>query len=153
MFIYHWIHHQVISGAIGRILEKTPIAQIVLEVTEHSFVSDYAELAAALKSLRGRGLKFAVDDAGAGYASFRHILQLKPDIIKLDIEIIRDIDTDINKQALAAAIIGFAKETGSVIVAEGVETQSEMETLRRLRVSKAQGYLLGKPREMSAAAC
>lgn len=87
----------------------------------------------------------AVDDAGAGYASFRHILKLKPDVIKLDSSLIRNVDSDTGCRALAAALIRFAEETGCKVVAEGVETQEELTMLRRLEVSKAQGYLLGRP--------
>lgn len=141
----------IISGEIGRILENSPLERIVLEVTEHSIVSNYKELADMLTPLRKRGLRFAVDDTGAGYASFRHILQLKPDIIKLDMSIIRDIDTDPNKHALATAIIGFALQIGMIIVAEGVESESELNALTLLGVSTVQGYLLGKPGEISTA--
>lgn len=95
--------------------------------------------------MRQRGLKLAVDDAGAGFASFRHILKLKPDVIKLDTSLIRQIDTDTGCRALAAALIRFAEETGSKVVAEGVETEAELQALRELKVTKAQGYLLGRP--------
>lgn len=105
-----------------------------------------------LAPLRSRGLRLAVDDAGAGFASFRHILQLKPDIIKLDISITRDIDTQVSRRALAAALIRFAQETGSKIVAEGVETEAELAVLRGLSVDKAQGYLIGRPVPLAAAA-
>nr|WP_247655455.1 EAL domain-containing protein [Stutzerimonas frequens] len=90
-------------------------------------------------------MRLAVDDAGAGYASFRHILKLKPDVIKLDASLIRNVDSDTGCRALAAALIRFAEETGCKVVAEGVETQEELAMLRRLEVNKAQGYLLGRP--------
>ncbi|MFP5377885.1 MAG: EAL domain-containing protein, partial [Acidimicrobiia bacterium] len=80
-----------------------------------------------------------------GYASFRHILRLRPDVIKLDMTLTRDIDSDRSRRALACALIGFARETGSTIVAEGVETPAELSTLRRLGVGAAQGYHLGRP--------
>lgn len=100
--------------------------------------------------LCARGIKLAVDDAGAGYASFRHILQLQPDTIKLDLSITRDIDTDCTRRALAAALIRFAQETGSQIVAEGVETDGELAVLRELGVDKAQGYLIGRPQPIES---
>ena len=100
--------------------------------------------------LRREGLRLAVDDAGAGYASFRHILKLKPDVIKLDASLIRNVDSDTGCRALAAALIRFAEETGCKVVAEGVETQEELAMLRRLAVNKAQGYLLGRPSALSA---
>jgi EAL domain-containing protein (putative c-di-GMP-specific phosphodiesterase class I) len=104
-----------------------------------------------LEPLRKKGLRLAVDDAGAGYASFRHILRLEPDIIKLDMSLTRDIDTDRTRRALAAALIRFAQETGSKIIAEGVETQSELEVLRSLGISMAQGYLISRPVPLAAA--
>ena len=109
------------------------------------------ELEYALRPLRARGMRLSVDDAGAGHSSFRHILRLHPDYIKLDISLTRDIDTDRNRRALAAALIGFAHETGAELIAEGVETESELATLRELGVHKAQGYLLGRPAPFEAA--
>jgi EAL domain-containing protein (putative c-di-GMP-specific phosphodiesterase class I) len=119
--------------------------KLVVEVTEHSTIDEYDKVAAALGPLRARGVKLAVDDAGAGYASFRHILALAPDIIKLDMSITRDIDSDFRKQALAKSMIAFAEATGCEIIAEGVETSAELRELRALGVHKAQGYLIEKP--------
>lgn len=135
----------LLTRRLGPIIESSRPQRIVLEVTEHDSIVDYAEFGAVLQPLRDRGLILAVDDAGAGYSSFRHILTLKPDLIKLDISLTRDIDSDPARRALAVALIRFAEETGSKIVAEGVETQAELDTLRSLRVNKAQGYLLGRP--------
>ncbi len=122
-----------------------PVDRLVLEITEHAAVDRYEALAARLKPHRDRGLKIAVDDAGAGYASFRHILNLEPDRIKLDISLTRDIDIDPARRALAAALIHFSADTGSTLVAEGVETAAEVATLIELGVEKAQGYFLGRP--------
>lgn len=135
----------ILSGALDKALHDAPLERLVLEVTEHSSIGDYGLLSQALAQLRGRGLRLAVDDAGSGFASFRHILKLKPDTIKLDQSLIRDIDHDPGSRALAAALITFARETGSCVVAEGVETDDELATLRTLGVSTAQGYLLGRP--------
>ena len=139
------------NGALQRSLEGLPLERLVLEITEHASVAQYSEILEALTPLTKRGLRIAVDDAGAGYASFRHILQLQPDIIKLDMSLTRDIDTDGAKRALASALILFAKETGSKIVAEGVETVSELKALRSLGVKEVQGYLLGRPGPLSQA--
>jgi EAL domain-containing protein (putative c-di-GMP-specific phosphodiesterase class I) len=141
----------VMRGAIIRALKRAPLERIVLELTEHVSIPDYAQLVQVLKLLRKSGVRLAVDDAGAGYASFRHILQLEPDIIKLDISLTRDIDTDRTRRALAAALIRFAEETGSTIIAEGVETESELTVLRRLGINKAQGYLIGRPMPLASA--
>lgn len=141
----------VISGALARAVLGKALDRIVLEVTEHVAIADYSEFAAALAPLRKNGIRLAIDDAGAGYASFRHILTLQPDLIKLDISLTRDIDTDRTRRALAAALIRFAEETGSAIIAEGVETESELRVLRHLQVNKAQGYLIGRPMPINEA--
>jgi len=140
----------ILAGAVGEVLPSQPLDRLMLEVTEHALVQDYERLAEALEPLRREGLRLAVDDAGAGYASFRHILKLKPDVIKLDASLIRNVDSDTGCRALAAALIRFAEETGCKVVAEGVETQEELAMLRRLAVNKAQGYLLGRPSALSA---
>jgi EAL domain-containing protein (putative c-di-GMP-specific phosphodiesterase class I) len=88
---------------------------------------------------------------GSGYANFQHILNLKPDLIKLDIAITRNIDSDLSRRALAAAMVGFANETGLEIVAEGVETESELAALRQLGVRNVQGFLTGKPMPIASA--
>jgi EAL domain-containing protein (putative c-di-GMP-specific phosphodiesterase class I) len=135
----------VLSGHLPESLCQAKLSRIVLEITEHSCVRDYANLECMLRPLRDRGLRLAVDDAGAGYSSFGHILRLHPDYIKLDMSITRGIDRDRGRRALTAALIGFAHETGCELIAEGVETASELATLRSLGVHKGQGYLLGRP--------
>lgn len=139
----------LLEGAVGGVLAGYPLERIVLEITEHESVSDYARIAVELEPLRAQGMRIAVDDAGAGYASFRHILNLQPDIIKLDGSLIQNIDSGIASRALAAALVRFAEETGSEVVAEGVETEGELRTLRELNVANAQGFLLGRPKPAS----
>lgn len=141
----------ILSGSIDRILGDAPLDRIVLEITEHHSIDHYTDIAKTLRPLRKKGLRIAVDDAGAGYASFRHILNLAPDIIKLDMSLTRDIDTDRSRRALAAALIRFSQETGCKIIAEGVETVAELNTLQQLGVVKAQGYLLGRPMSLDNA--
>ncbi|RYF52915.1 MAG: EAL domain-containing protein, partial [Comamonadaceae bacterium] len=136
----------IISGALQSLLEDgTDLSRVVLEVTEHAIVSDYAALAEALLPFRAGGARLAVDDAGAGYSSMRHILNLQPEIIKLDMSITQSIDRDSHRRALAKGLISFAHEIGSMIVAEGVEQASELEALQLLGVDFAQGYYLAKP--------
>jgi EAL domain-containing protein (putative c-di-GMP-specific phosphodiesterase class I) len=135
----------ILNDAFTIALENCPPERIVLEITEHADVGDYDKLLGALAPLRQRGVRIAVDDAGAGYSSLRHILNLQPDLIKLDMSLTRNISLDPARRALAAALIGFAKETGSSIIAEGVETESELNTLRQLGVEKVQGYYLARP--------
>ncbi|PSR17763.1 diguanylate phosphodiesterase [filamentous cyanobacterium CCP3] len=135
----------ILNGAVERVLQHAPLHRIVLEVTEHDPIPDYSSFGERLAPLRDRGVRLAIDDAGAGYANFLHILQLSPDIIKLDISLIRNIDTDLTRRALTAALVGFAQQTSSYIVAEGVETPAELTALQQLQVNTAQGYLLGYP--------
>lgn len=142
----------VLSGRIATLLEDIPASRLVLKITEHAIVPDYALLASALTSLRSRGVRLAVDDAGAGYSSLRHILTLQPELIKLDMDLTRDIDKDPARRALAAALVSFARQMNAQIVAEGVETASELEVLRALRVGYAQGYLLSRPVPLESAA-
>lgn len=135
----------LLSGSIASVLGGAPFDRIVLEITEHVLIDQYSDIAKILRPLREKGLRIAVDDAGAGYASFRHILNLAPDIIKLDISLTRDIHKDRSRRALAAALIRFSEETDCKIIAEGVETIEELDALRQLGVVQAQGYLLGRP--------
>lgn len=136
----------VSSGALARLLDNRAVDRLTLEVTEHAAVNSYEALNSELAPLRARGLKLAIDDAGAGFAGLQHILQLQPDIIKLDMTLIQTIDVDPARRALAGAMQMFARQTGAVLIAEGVETQAELSTLAKLSFMRAQGYLLGKPR-------
>lgn len=119
--------------------------RLVVELTEHAQVADYDQLAFALAPLRELGLRLAIDDAGAGYASLRHILQLRPDLVKLDRQLIDGLDRDPVRRSLVAAMVAFSREIGAELVAEGVERAEELETLRGIGVRYAQGYLLGRP--------
>ena len=143
--------HTILSGSVEDLFDNTPLHRVILEVTEHEAIDVYTEISTAISQLRVKGLKLAVDDAGAGYASFRHILSLSPEVIKLDISITRDIDILNAHRALTTAFVYFSIETGSKIVAEGVETTKELEVLRRLGVNYIQGYLLGKPMSIDEA--
>jgi EAL domain-containing protein (putative c-di-GMP-specific phosphodiesterase class I) len=135
----------IISAEFSDALADLPAERIVLEITEHADVGDYDALLAALGPLRARGVRLAVDDAGAGYSSLRHILHLQPDLIKLDMSLTRNICLDPARKALASALVSFAREMGSQIIAEGVETEAELSTLKEIGVERAQGYLLARP--------
>ncbi|MBB2901200.1 diguanylate cyclase (GGDEF)-like protein [Kineococcus radiotolerans] len=139
------------SPALARVLQEEDLRTLVVEVTEHEQVSDYTALLRHLAPLRQGGLRIAVDDAGAGFASMRHVLTLQPDFIKLDIGLIRGIDRDGTRRALAAALTTFAHQTGARVIAEGVETAEELDCLRALGVSHGQGYHLGRPAPAPAA--
>jgi len=124
---------------------------VVLEITEHSSVSDYRAVREAMSSF-DLPVQLAVDDAGAGFSSLRHILELRPEIVKLDIDLVRGIATDPARQALVAGMRHFARTTGARLVAEGVETETQLVTLRELEVDLGQGYLLGRPVSVAVAA-
>jgi EAL domain-containing protein (putative c-di-GMP-specific phosphodiesterase class I) len=119
--------------------------RIILELTEHTAVDDYAQLVAALHALRRSGARISIDDTGAGYSSLTHILKLAPDFIKLDRDLVSSIDVDPVRRALASSLVTFASGTGATIVAEGVEDEAELEVLRAIGVRYAQGYYLGHP--------
>jgi EAL domain-containing protein (putative c-di-GMP-specific phosphodiesterase class I) len=141
----------IVKGDLAGMLQGFPLDRIVVEVTEHHAVERYEDISAVVSPLQEQGLRLAIDDAGAGYASFRHILNLHPHIVKLDISITRSIDTDHSRRALAAALRGFSQATGCSIVAEGIETPSELDTLRSLGIGNAQGYHLGRPMPLEQA--
>ncbi len=126
-------------------MSTVPGERIVLEVTEHAKVEDYDALNDALRRLRAQGVRLAIDDAGAGFASMQHIVRLAPDFIKLDIGLTRNIDADPVRRALATALISFASEIGAAMIAEGIETEAEFETLRGLGIAFGQGFFLGEP--------
>lgn len=135
----------LVTGEIAAYLDEFPPGRLVLELTEHANVADYEVLSEKLEPLRAMGMRVAVDDAGAGYASMRHVLATHPDIIKLDMSLTRGIDSDSPRRALAAALIEFARQTGSEVTAEGVETRAELDALQTLGVHHAQGYYLSMP--------
>jgi EAL domain-containing protein (putative c-di-GMP-specific phosphodiesterase class I) len=134
----------IASGQVARILAGGS-RPIVLEITEHVPIVDYASLRATLSTL-GPRVRLAVDDAGAGFASFRHILELSPAFVKLDIGLVRGIDADPARQALVAGMVFFAAERQLSLIAEGIETAAELDTVRRLGVPLGQGFFLGRPR-------
>ncbi len=117
---------------------------LVLELTEHVPIQDYSALRRALGAL-GHKVRFAIDDTGAGFANFRPIVELHPDFVKLDIGLVRAIDSDPARQAFVSGMDYFAAQAGCSLIAEGVETAGERDMLRTLAVPLAQGYLLGRP--------
>jgi EAL domain-containing protein (putative c-di-GMP-specific phosphodiesterase class I) len=98
-----------------------------------------------LARLRAMGARIAVDDTGAGFASLRHVLMLQPDVIKLDLSLTRDVDVDRRQQALVRAVTAFSAQVGATVLAEGVETQAQLDTLREIGVQLGQGWHLGVP--------
>ena len=121
--------------------------RIVIEVTEHAAIGDYPQFNSSVARLRFRGMRYAVDDAGAGFATFSHILSTKPDIVKLDMSLIRDIHRDLARRALLHGLLYFIEQINATAVAEGVETAEEAEALKRIGVHCAQGFHFARPGE------
>ncbi len=121
------------------------VDRVTLEITEHAAVTEYDDISAALLVLRERGMRVAVDDTGSGYSSFSHVLQLRPDVIKLDRSMILDIATDPARRAFVTAVVLLALELDATITAEGVETRDQLETAIVLGIDHAQGALLARP--------
>jgi EAL domain-containing protein (putative c-di-GMP-specific phosphodiesterase class I)/DNA-binding NarL/FixJ family response regulator len=132
-----------------RLADDAGAARLVVEITEHAAIQDYQAVSSDLAPIRQRGTRVAVDDAGAGFSSLRHALQLSPEFIKLDVSLTRGIDNDRRRHVLAAGLIGFANELGAGVVAEGIETRAELDALRELGVHYGQGYYLSRPGPLS----
>jgi EAL domain-containing protein (putative c-di-GMP-specific phosphodiesterase class I)/CheY-like chemotaxis protein len=126
-------------------IEELPSDRIVVELTEHSQIDDYPRLRTALEPLREQGVHLAVDDAGAGYASLRHILDLRPDVIKLDRALVSNLPDDSARRALVRALVLFADEIGASVVGEGIETSEEYASLLEFGVEMGQGYFIARP--------
>ena len=126
--------HDILASATHR---------LVVEITEHEpFPDDFAE---RMMPLRDAGVELAVDDAGAGFASFTQLLRLKPDMIKIDGELTSGIENDPVKRALATSIVQLASELGSLTIAEAIESRPQMLALHRLGLHFGQGFLIGRP--------
>ena len=125
-----------------------PIApRVILEITERAPLHEVKDVFGRIAELRRRGFRIAVDDLGAGYAGLISFAQLEPEVIKLDMAIIRDVDRAPTKQKLVRSIVDLCRETGTMLVAEGVETAAERDTLLRLGCDLLQGYLFARPGE------
>jgi PAS domain S-box-containing protein len=142
----------MLSGRLADLIHRSGWIprRLIVEITEHVPIEDYPALAASLVSLRQDGLRLAIDDAGAGYASFRHILALRPDYIKLDRSLVANVDTDAARRALVIAVTAFAADIGASVIAEGVETLNELDSIKRLGVHAVQGYVFGSPAPVQA---
>ena len=133
------------SDRLRQLIAGHDLRRLVLEITEHTPVDDYGRLNQRLSALQEEGVRIAVDDTGAGFASLRHVLRLAPDIIKLDITLVREVDQRPRMQTLIAALLTFAQGTGADLIAEGVESPRQLETLKQLGVPLGQGFHLGHP--------
>lgn len=134
-----------LTAELQRTLDDVPAERLVLELTEHTRVEDYRALNDQLGPFVEAGGRIAIDDAGAGYAGWHHLVQLHPHVIKLDAALTRGIDVDRPRRALALSLVGFAAEIGATIIAEGVETAGELQALRDFGVRWGQGFHLARP--------
>ncbi|CCG01131.1 EAL domain-containing protein [Blastococcus saxobsidens] len=135
----------LLTPECGALLRRLPLERILLELSEHDPVEDYAALTAALAPLRAAGLRLAIDDVGAGFSSLRHIVVTAPDVIKVDRSIVAGLDTDPVLAKLVASLVEFAHGCDVRVVAEGVETAGEHVVLRNLGVDYGQGWYFGRP--------
>lgn len=127
------------------LVRANPDRPLTVEITEHAVIEDYPLLQATLAPLRELGVKVAVDDAGAGFASLRHIVLLAPDVIKLDISLAQDLSSSPLRRALGGSLIEFALHSNALLVVEGIEEQSDLHIWSMLGAHACQGYLLGRP--------
>jgi len=142
----------LVSPLLDSVLARAPGRRLIIELTEHAEVHDYERVKAAIDRMRARGIRLAIDDAGAGVSSLQHILQLRPDLIKLDRSLTRDIDADPVRYSLAAALVTFAVSLDAHICAEGIERPEELAALQHLGIAYGQGYFLGRPHPLPLAA-
>lgn len=127
------------------LVEGVPPSRLIVELTEHDRIGDYAQFNTEIASVRAHGVRLAIDDAGAGFASLRHVLKLEPEFIKLDRSLIEGIEQDPATRALVAGLVSFADQNRVTVVAEGIEREGQLDTLVALGVQHGQGYLLGVP--------
>ena len=125
-------------------------SHVVIEITERTAIKDYPKFRERLKAFRERGFRFAIDDAGSGYAGLGSIANLEPDFIKLDISLINAIDTNFIKQNLVQTMVRFASDHGAMVIAEGVERAEEFKTVQDLGVHLVQGFFLHRPQSASS---
>jgi EAL domain-containing protein (putative c-di-GMP-specific phosphodiesterase class I) len=120
-------------------------ARVIVEVTEHAEIEDAERFGAAMARLRDLGVRLAIDDVGTGYSSLSKLLDLGPEIFKLDISLTRDIDTDPKRGAMTTSLVAFGADAGLELIAEGIETGAELDALVGRGVRYGQGYFLARP--------
>ncbi len=135
------------DGLTGQVVKENGLRteQIVFEITERSAIDHYGNFKSAIDHYKNQGYKIAIDDTGAGYSNLNAICHIHPGFIKIDMELIRDIDSNSFKQAVVKSFVVLANMTGSKLIAEGIETMEEAKTLISIGVHAGQGYLLGRP--------
>jgi EAL domain-containing protein (putative c-di-GMP-specific phosphodiesterase class I) len=133
------------SPELRAVLAAVEPGRLVLEVTEHELVEDYATFNRCAGRLRGRGFRLAVDDAGAGYSDVSRIVEIAPDVVKIDRSLVRSVDLRPRRQAMVATLVAVTDSLRGTTVAEGIESDAEVTALRALGVTHGQGFLFGRP--------
>lgn len=139
-----------VPDAIDSMLEAAnrlgiPLRRLILEVTEGEVIHDTRRFADQVNRYRAKGVRLASDDFGAGYSGLNLLADFQPDVIKLDMKLVRGIDTHGPRQAIVRAVIQACDDLGIEVIAEGVETESEYHWFRRVGVRLYQGYFFGRP--------
>lgn len=140
----------ILSGELRKVLEESGAKNLVIEVTEHQAVECFDALAREIEAIKPFA-RIAIDDVGTGYSGLRHLIELKPDILKMDMLLTRECDKDPARRAIASAMVQFSREIGAKLVAEGIETEEERSVMQDLGVDYGQGYLFARPLPVVAA--
>lgn len=138
----------IMNSLIAAIEKFDSPQKIVVEITENEGVENFERLAKIVKKLRSMGVLIAIDDFGSGYANYAHILELKPDYLKIDGSLIQNILNDNDSKILVQSIVRFAHELNIITVAEYVENEEIFELLKEYGVDEFQGYYFGRPTDM-----
>ncbi len=137
------------SGLIVReLVEATPPElrrQTIVELTENSVIEDFSHMQEMMRQLRGQGFRIAIDDAGTGHSGLQRMVELEPDFVKLDMSLVRGLETSFVKQKLIATLRDFCRESGVTLIAEGIETRAELDALADLGIVYGQGFLFAHP--------
>ncbi len=120
-------------------------ARVVLEVTERTALEEVSGIEARVEQLREMGFRLAVDDLGAGYAGLASFARIEPDVVKLDMSLVRGVDVSPLKQSVVRSVVGLSAELGIDVISEGIELPAERDALAALGCHLFQGYLFGKP--------
>ncbi|WP_308205093.1 sensor domain-containing phosphodiesterase, partial [Frankia tisae] len=143
----------ITAGLLDVLRDDETCQRLIVEITEHEYFCDDAEVLRGVRELRARGVRIAADDIGTGYAGLEQLLELHPDIVKLDYLVTHGMDTDPARRATAAALVMISEEFGGRVIAEGIESPAERQTALDVRIPYGQGYLLGAPAPSVSLAC
>jgi EAL domain-containing protein (putative c-di-GMP-specific phosphodiesterase class I) len=135
----------LLGDGLDELLRAAPRDRLTIELTEHQRFTDYGALVQRTATLRDSGVLLSLDDTGSGYSGLTHILNLRPDVVKIDRELTTGIEDDLVRQALTTALVVFAARLEADVVAEGIETSQALDRLVELGVNYGQGYHLGRP--------